>query len=230
MATNAEFVSRVLNGLKGLTKDDHISRRYVLSIGRNKATTYISQALANRTLSRESQLFKTIKCFELEKDDIVACKFVEFKRCNILMKSKQKLPKTISSKYGESILLVTSLDDGTEFDYSATSDALINNKRSFGFLAKNYYIREGYLYIPNYEVYAVNIDLLSLEEKEVAEASSCEECDECKSVWNYDFICPDKLYEPIINETIAEIGTTFKSIPEDENPNLDSNQKSQTVV
>ena len=226
MITNAEFVSRVINGVNATTKDDHISRRYILSIGRNKATTYIAQKLTDRTLQRESKLFQTINCFELEKIDKVKCDIVEFRRCDILMKSKLPIPSVVSSRYGEAILLVTSVDGMVEFDYSSISDIKRNSQREFGHLVQNYYIHNNYMYIPNYEVEAVDIDILTLQQKEAVEANSCKKCDKCKSVWDYEFICPDRLLDAIVRETIQEIFGK-KSIPVDEQPNLDSNIKSQ---
>lgn len=226
MLSNAEFVSRVINGVNATTKDDHISERYILYIGRNKARTYISQKLTDRTLQRESQLFQTIECFELQKVDKVKCDVVEFRRCDILMKSVLPLPETISSRYGESILLITTVDGLVEFDYSSVSEFKSNSKREFGHLAQKYYIQGNHLYIPNIEVEAVNIDILTLDKKLAAESSSCKKCDKCLSVWDYEFICPDRLLEPIIQETIQEIFGK-KQVIQDDNPNLDNSQKTQ---
>lgn len=226
MLTNAEFVSRVINSVSATTKDDHISERYVLFIGRNKARTYIAQKLTDRTLQRESNLFQTIECFELNRIDKVKCDVVEFRRCDILMKSKLPLPETISSRYGESILLVTSVDGMTEFGYSSVAEFKSNSKREFGHLAQKYYIHNNHLYIPNKEVEAINIDILTLDKKLASESSACKKCDKCLSVWDYEFICPDRLIEPIIQETRQEIFGK-KQIVEDNNPNLDNTQKTQ---
>lgn len=43
MITNGEFVSRVVNDLNSLNKDSHISRRWILNIGRTKAESYVAQ-------------------------------------------------------------------------------------------------------------------------------------------------------------------------------------------
>lgn len=56
----------------------------------------------------------------------------------------------------------------------------------------------------------------------------CKPNDDCKSEWEYDFIYPVKLIENIVSETIREASMKIQ-IPTDENPNMDSNQKSQTV-
>ena len=71
--TNGEFVSRVINGLSFLNKDEHVSRRYILSVGQNKSKFYISQKLSDKSLFRESNLFNTIECFPLKEENTVKC-------------------------------------------------------------------------------------------------------------------------------------------------------------
>ena len=93
--TNAEFVSRVLNGLNSLDKDSRISRRYILHVGRQKSAFYISQKMNDRSLFREDNLYTTLNCFELEKIEVTKCDIIEFRRCKSIMKSKKKLPELI---------------------------------------------------------------------------------------------------------------------------------------
>jgi hypothetical protein len=229
MITNADFVSRVVNGVNALTKDAHISRRYILKIGRDKATTYMAQKLGDRTLFREENLITYISCFDMKEDDVVKCPIIEFRRCSTLMKSKKQLPPLLNSKYGVSILSVTNIDDSEVFDFSTTSSYTNQKNRQFGAFAKKFFIKNNYLYIPDYEVRSVNLELITLDVKAANDASECSNEDCCKSLWDYNFICPDKLLEPIINEVIKEVVSTTISIPVDENSNMDSNQKTQIV-
>lgn len=227
--TNAQFVSDVINSVQSLTKDDHISRRFVLSRGRTKSTTYISQKLLDKTLYRESNLFTPIECLELKSDEIVKCEIIQFRRCKSLMKSKLPIPEPIFSRYGPAILRVVSLDDGTELEYSNSFNITNDSKRQFGSFVKKYYIYNGYLYIPDLEVEAIKLEILTLDVKKAMDMCGCCDADKCKTVWDYPFICPDKLYEPIVQETILEIANIYKKIPKDENPNLDNHQKTQLV-
>jgi hypothetical protein len=226
MILNSEFVSRVINELKRLSKDDMPPRRLILAVGRNKATTYMSQKLRDRSLYRDTGVTTTIRCFELKEDDVVKCPFLEFRRCNTLMKSKKPLPELINNRYGVSIFRVVSLDNGEEFDYadSPTSERL----REFGNIAQKYYVRDGHLYIPNIHIKAVDVELITPDLKTANDVSACAEYDPCKSIWEYKFVCPDIILEAIIQETLQELRQTIVAIPQDENPNLDSNQKSQT--
>ena len=43
MLTNKELVSRIVNDLNALTKDVHISKRWLLSIAQTKAESYVLQ-------------------------------------------------------------------------------------------------------------------------------------------------------------------------------------------
>lgn len=230
--TNGEFVSRVVNGLRALNKDDHISRRYILRIGQNKSKFYISQKLLDKSLFKEDNLFRYLNCFRLTEEDRINCKIFEFARCESLMKSSKKIPGLVYSRYGASIMSITSIDGLTRFvpttlsNYSLFKDR--QNSDKFKGLTQFFYIKDGYLYLPDSEIEMVNIVYIPFEETEVDKASECGEGSACKSAWDMEFVVPDKLSEQVITETINEVFTSRRN-PVDENPNLDTNIKSSTT-
>lgn len=229
MATYGEIVSRINNNFNSLTKDVRVPKRYILSVVKETGSFILSQRMRDKSLYRETNLFKWIKCLELKKQDIVRCPIIEFKKCNSIMKSKKKLPKIIGSKYGYAVLVVTTIDGETKFS-PVTLPSYINlknRKNSDKFLGKNYYIDNGYLYLPDSEIETVDILLLSLDE-DLDECSECSDSDPCESVWDKELSIPDKLLTLVIQQTMQEISTRF-GIPKDENSNLDSNQKTATV-
>lgn len=229
--TNKELVSRVINNLRALNKDQHISRRFILKTARDKSKFYIAQKLHDRSLYREENLYKTIKCFQLKRDDVVKCNILEFRRCSNLMKSVKKLPETIFSRFGASIVSVSSVSGEVEFTPITTQKYTLQKNRQFASLIKPnyYYIHDGYLYLPDSEVELVNVVLLPVSLDETEEASGCkDDCDVCKEGWSYEFNCPDKLLEIVIQETLKEIASFYKTAVIDENPNMDENQKTQT--
>ena len=59
---NKEIVSIIVNNLKFLNKDDHISRRYILNTARVESVNLISQKLLDKTIFREDNIFQTIYC------------------------------------------------------------------------------------------------------------------------------------------------------------------------
>jgi hypothetical protein len=227
--TNSEIVSRIINGAKALDKDSHISRRYVLNVARSKATFLMSQKLLDKTLYREDDLIKHLPCFPLKKISRKDCGIVEFKLCKSIMKSKDPIPGLIYSRYGNSIISISSID-GSELFYPITLKKYnLNQRREHASLVKQkyYYIKDGYLYLPDSEIEMVDIDLISLEPEKLNDISECETADCCKSAWDSEFVCSDKLLEAVITDTRNEVLSAL-NIPKDENPNMDSNIKSQT--
>lgn len=225
---NSKLVSRVLNGLKALTKDDHISKRYVLNVARQKAKTYISQKLDDRSIYREDNLYQTIDCFKLERIDVTRCDIIEFRNCKSIMKSVKKLPELIYSKYGNSLKEVTTIDNNLDFRFTTPMQWRRDSNRIGEDDFIRFYVKDNYLYLLNTEVEMVNLYLLTLETEKIEELSDCSK-PSCKSLWDYEFVCPDKLLKAVIEETRLEISDT-KRVTQDTNPNLDNNQKGKTVL
>lgn len=230
--TNAKFVSRVVNGLRALTKDDHVSKRYILGIGQNKSKFYIAQKLLDKSLFKEENLFRYLNCFKFREESTIKCGIYEFARCESLMKSVKKVPAIVFSRYGASILSITSIDGMTKFTPTTLSNyGLFRDRKDadkFRDRTRFYYIKDGYIYLPDSEIEMVNIVYIPFDESKVNAASECSDEDNCKSIWDMEFIVPDKLSEQVITETINEVSQS-KGIPIDENPNLDSNIKSSTT-
>jgi hypothetical protein len=222
--TNSEIVSRIANTLNTLTKDARRSRRYLLNVARSKASFLIAQKLGEKSLIKEDNIYTTINCFEMEKIDVVKCDIIEFRRCKTIMRSKHKLPKLINSRIGNSLKEVTSLDD--ERDFKPTTPAQYRRDKFRGFSDYiDYYVKDGYLYILEAEIFAVNLYLITLETDKADQVSGCSDNDcECKSLWEYEFTAPDKLLDVIIGESVKEVVLSIQN-PTDENPNLNANEK-----
>lgn len=231
MITNAQFVSRVLNDFNTMNKDTHIPRRLVLQIGQEKTRTYIAQRWADRTLFDEEDLYAHVDCLEMEEVNSIECCDIVIERCRTLMRSKHKLPGLIYTRFGPAILQVTNLDKSIVF--KPTTLLKINNdaKRMFGHIhSYNFYIDNDFLYIPNEHIEVISVIYITLDKETAEKRSMCTKIDnvykeDCSSVWDRQFICPAKLYEIVVNETLKEIAGYRLQIPTDENPNLDSNIK-----
>lgn len=187
----------------------------------------MSQKFRDRSLFRESNLFVSVECFELEKIDKYRCPIVEFKTCNTVMKSKKELPKLVNSKYGSSLKEVTNIDYSLDFRPTTPSKFRRDKRREGYGIDRFWYIKDNHLYLPDSDVMTVSLSLYTPNTYEAAKVSSCKE-NECLNPWEFEFACSDKLLEVVIQETIKEI--SFKlQIPKDENPNLDENIKSKTT-
>lgn len=224
---NKKLVSRVSNGLNAINKDTRISKRYILEVATSKAITLMAQKFRDKSLFREVNILTDIPCFELTKVDKFKCDIVEFKSCNQVMKSKNKLPELVYSKFGSSLKEVTNIDYSLEFRPTTISKYRRDKKRR-GFGEDSFfYIKDDYLFLPDSNVQRVSLALYTPNSYEATKKSSCE-VDKCLNPWDFEFKCSSKLVDIVIQETIKEV--SFKlQIATDENPNMDDNIKSKTT-
>ena len=230
--TNGEFVSRVINDINAIQKDTRVSKRWILGIGKQKAETYISQKWDEGMLFGEESLYTNIACLRMERLRSIDCCFDEFKICGTLMRSKDRIPGLVHARMKPSVLTVTSVDDGINFDYVSLRKYKNDAKRSFSKIPQYYfYVSDGYIYIPDIHIEAINVTLITTEKNEALKLSGCGHDDskyECMSIWDEQFVCPQKLYEYVVKETIKEASIRL-SVPSDENPNMDSNERTTTI-
>lgn len=231
MRTNREFVSRISNDLKALTKDGRITRRHILAIGQDKAKFLLAQKLDELTLFREEDLSQHINCFELENLSSIECDIIEFRNCRSVMKSVKELPEGLFGKKGSGIISVTSIDGSIVFH--PTNERAFRNIQRLKHtrdLSSYYLIKNKHLYLPNSEVEVVNIHMIATKRYQEKDASAC--CDkvlDCKSFWDYEFVCPDRFFDLVVRDTLTELANIYRTSVEDSNPNLDVNQKGKTT-
>jgi len=220
---NKELVSRISNQLRMITKDDYISDRFVLSTAKSIARKFITQKIQRRSIDRDMSLYREVKCIEFETVDTFTCKFVEFKSCKKLSKSKMKFTDLIFTRYGSSIKELYTIDRQTQFTQSTLYQLRTNSARQGSdSLAQNkFYILDDYIYVPD-DVEALSGLVLTLDQYEMDENCGC--TDNCESVWDKEFICPDSMLEDVIGYAIQNISMT-KQIPKDEKPDLSTNIK-----
>lgn len=226
--TNGEVVSNISTRLKAVNKDAYIPRKTIISVAKEKAIFLIAQKLDEGSLRKESGLYKTLECFALEKIRTVECDIIEFRLCDNIMKSKEKLPELIETKLGAAIDMVSNIDN-TKFYTKTTPRRFANSKkRQFSTTTEDtYYIKDGYLYLPDSTQELVNISLIPADEYEMQQKSTCSES-KCKSYWDYEFVCPDRLRDFVLNATLEQLIPTVQIVT-DELPDLDLNRKSQNI-
>jgi hypothetical protein len=231
MRTNAEFVSRIVNDIKGLTKDGRVNRRQVLAIGQDKARFLMSQKLDELTLFREEGIISYIPCFELEEVPLIECDFLDIRVCKSIMKSKKPLPDGIFGKTGAGIIEVSSIDNETKIVHTTITQQ--RNIREFKYKRKptaRYLVRNGHLFITGLPIEAVNLSMFVIEPYKNRDSSAC--CTEeevCKSNWEFPFICPDRFLDIVVRDTLMEMAQIYRAMPEDSNPNLDANSRGKTT-
>ena len=218
--TNIEFVSQVTGLLKSNNKDNRLPKRLILKTGQDATSFLVAQKLMDRTISSETNLYTTIPCFEFEQIDSKSCPSIEFRMCKTLMRSINPLPKLVFSRLGASIKEIVALDGDFVFTFVDEAQYRRNKKRQHQ-LKNNVFIYLGtdnHLYIPDREIFSVDITTLTLDTIAVEKASTCTESDCTKSFWQYEFIVPDKLLESVKNMTLQQLSMT-RTLQSDENPN-----------
>jgi len=227
--TNGEMVSSVLNDNKLLTKDSHISRRHVLKIAQTKSKQLLSQRVDEFKLQNSYDIITHIPCLEMEQVEFVDCGIVEFRLCKNIMKSKCKLPETITGRSANAIIYVASLDGSVEYKLISTLDFELLKRRKYVKNKSNFYLlKEGHLYLPDSTTEVVMLDIITMDAKQTKDCG-CSEVEDCTSLWDEKFICTDLLEETVRAQTVQEIAGIYSRTTKDENPNLDENQRTATV-
>ena len=76
---------------------------------------------------------------------------------------------------------------------------------------------DNHLYIPDREIFSLDLTILTVDTIMAEECSSCNSSN-CKSFWDYEFIISDKLAESVKDMTLQKLQIT-RNLPEDPNPN-----------
>lgn len=217
--TYREAVSKCVNTLKLNNKDEHISRRYILKLLQDSAQVLISQKLLDRTIAGDLNLYTYIPCFEFELIDVKKCPIIEFKMCNTLMKSKKPLPKLVFSRLGASIKDIVALDGNYRFTMVDKGQYQRNKKRKYSVKGETYIYLDSdlHLYIPDEEIYSVDLTVLTTKPEEVDKCSACSEND-CPKYWETTFIISDKLIDTLFGMVMQNLGMN-RQIRDDKNPN-----------
>lgn len=219
--TYNEIVSEFTNMFRLNNKDNRIPKRFILKTLQDSTAFLVSQKWAERSLLQDINIFTTINCFEFEKINVKNCPSIEFRLCNTLMKSKKPLPKLLFSKLGGSIRDIVSLDGNYRFNFVDETQYRRNKNRKYKVKNEVYlYIgSDNHLYIPDEEIYSLDLTVLTLDKNGAEDASGCSDEDSgCKNKWDEEFIIPDKLLEAVKDMTAQRLGIS-KQIREDFSPN-----------
>lgn len=217
--THNDIVSEISNIFRLNNKDNRIPRRFILKVLQDSATFLMSQKWGERSLLQDMNIFTSISCFEFEKTEVKNCPSIEFRRCDVLMKSKKPLPKLLFSKLGGSVRDIVSLDGNYRFSFVDETQYRRNKNRKYKMNNEAYlYLgSDNHLYIPDEEIYSVDLSVLTIDRDGAKEASGCNTVDNCKNKWDTEFIIADKLLESVKDMSLQRLGIT-RQIREDSNP------------
>lgn len=204
-----EIVSTIENELNNISLDDRKSKRFIFSKVLYYSELFIKRESDSRRIFNSSNLFTFENCFEMKETSLMNCTDVYIPNVETVSKSKKPLPEFYSSIYGN-LLTVMTLDGSRR--YEMTTPDNYKNIVNREFLPKNgyYWIDNNYLVIPSY-IEAVKLSYL----KKVSLQNSS---------LDGDITIPEWLLADIVKNVVADIRNT-KSIPSDENPDMNINNK-----
>jgi len=210
MTTIGKAVSRIRNIVKAVKADAFITDRFIYSLILKYANMYIKQELEKGRFAAFTSLFRTLPCIDLiEVDKVEACCDVE-SGCTIL-RTKEKMPKIMSSINGPLIRYVSSIDGSTEVEATTplTYTRLIRTSGYKYNKAAYYWYMNDYMYFPNLGWPQVKVD--ALFEEDIAKFQ-CE--NPCTIIQDSATPIPEHLFALIDQGVLKELGFT-EQIPTD---------------
>lgn len=231
MKSNRELVSNIYNDLKALSIDDWISPRFIVNKAIDVAGDFIKKENDSRRIYKVSEGWKEIECMPLVEVPISTCPELDTYVCKRLMRSKFKIPDTFSTRYGNLIKYVASLNFAQEYDpITPRQYRAIMNREFIDYRKKYYFFIGGFLYIPDSNVEVIRIEAYYKKPWEVDSIllDNCVDCDtpECiPSPLDYEFVCPEYLFNSVKQEVIRQLREVYLQVRTDNYPNLDSGQK-----
>lgn len=194
MNTIKQFTDTIIADFRRTSPMRFLSRRHVYSIAKDIMRNFFQQSLSNGRLYRDVSSHTDIKCVEMERISSVTCPIKDFKDCEIVMRTKHRLPDIISGGRGEAIIGVYTVDYGEELYRLTTLKNSLNKRRRnmSSTQAMEYIYLDGYIYVRDHYVEALNIILVTVDSIAAEKIDCSNDCDECKPYYEYKMIDMDK--------------------------------------
>lgn len=202
------------------SKDSRLTSRHIYSTLVSARTTILKQQINKRQKVNDS-CYQPLSCIELEKAPIHECPCAPKKGLYIL-RSKQYLPKIISSLDKPLIQYVIELNGTTRLDRTTFENVKYSSGDKYTGTKPKYYIKNNRLYITVLKMLkAVSANILAEDPLEAYLFSSlCEECDTCKECidpMQLDFYTDRDSFNSIAKITKDELVVMFGQMREDKN-------------
>lgn len=228
--TNKQIISEVVNDLRALQCDDHISERFIL----NKLRIYNSLLLKRENeqfrLYDDNNVWFPISCLQMEyitssvvpdgSNSMVISKVRGYSR------SISPLPQLYSSKAGPLVREVMSVDDGNSYQPTTPLEYARVLKREYQNKNIRYYWfdAQGRLILPQSMVEVVQFTGAFLEPWRATLVDSCASST-CPDPLNDRFLCPSHLLSTVKEMATKDLYSFYKRTITDPVPDGDNNSK-----
>lgn len=205
--TISDVISRIKVSNKFFSDDDLMSDRFIYNTLRTKASVLLRREINMRKLLTSDNVYRSYECVCLIPAPGAECDL----NCEI-RRTKKKLPKIEEGYYSYFIQGVFNTSNSEEL-FPTTIRDYINHTRLRVKSNKSFYtIRNGYLYVLNPDIEAVNIYAYFVDPIEA---------DACESVYEQEFRFPEYLLGSLIEATNQSLINYHKLQPEPHSDNED---------
>lgn len=223
-ANRKQVISRLRNSLKEVSSDSEYTNRYLWNVFWTNARTLLKQESNRNLLYNQSDIWETI-CVQMDKVSPILCDCVKLPMDCVVYRSRFKLPKIAEGNYGKVYRFISSPD--------LSQQLVLVTPYQYG-LKQTKYNQEKYVFIHNDYLWAPNtkwgfITISALFEDEITNNFKCENQEEsttgnCGRLLNLTCGLPEWLISTAVQISLQELGAS-KSIPQDELPNQNTNDK-----
>ena len=205
--TISDVISRVKFSNKFISDDDFISDRFIYNTLRTKASALLRREINLRRLLTSDNVYSAYECIHLIEAPGAECDL----KCDI-RRTKKKLPKIEEGLYSYFIQGVFNTSNSEEL-FPTTIRDFINHTRLRVKTHRSYYtIRNGYLYVLDPDVEAVNMYAYFTEPVNP---------DPCKAMYDMEIKFPEYLLDPLFEATNQSLINYHKFLPEPHSDNKD---------
>lgn len=217
MTTLGEVISRIRSQVKAVSQDAFVTDRYIYSLVLKYAQLLMKREDGSNKLMRFNSVFKVLPYVELIEVDKVQAQCTGIKSGCIIMRSKQRLPEIMNGYWGPIIRTVSSIDGSIDVQPTQASIYVSMTKTTtFKYNESKYYwYLDGYIYIPNVEWDAVQVESIftgSIQDW------LCPSEATCSPRYEQDINIPDGLLAEIEQQVLTVMMNTIK-IPVDDSDN-----------
>lgn len=220
LRTIREAISEVMNDLRVLNVDEYIPKKYIHHKLISFTQTLVKRDSDNRRLFQQRYLYKSIPCMELEEMSYTEC--CEYDLGVYILRTKDKIPKTLSTIYKSGITVLPILNNNILFkETTPTAYRDIKRRKYRSPNVIYFWISDDRLCFPETTIGAVRVEGMFIDTDTL---NKLIDKDKCIPILDSEFICPDYLFEDVKKMTTMDILQSY-SKPSDEVPDMNSNNK-----
>lgn len=222
--TVRELISEITENVKAKGVDKHLPGKYIHKKAQGIAALFIKRDADSGRLFAYTDAWATIGCMDMIEEDLIKCCNVQIPNCTTVCRSKEKLPKAYTSRFGY-LMVIYALDIQKTYTLTTPENYISTLSREYKDPDVRYaWIENDYLVTPHFTK-KVRIQILALNKADAIKLNcTCDERD-CVSVLDQEFTVPEHLLDNVKDKLTIDILKTNGASQADELTNLNENEK-----